>query len=119
MTYLPFSVISIFKAIYHYTGCCAKIYQYVTEMNVYITLDAVIDEKFIPSLTNGQNLTQNERSLFALPINKGGMGISIPSKLCDQQYNDSREITASLTKDIMEQNENYKMDTSQQKTDKK
>ena len=78
-------------------------------------LDAVIDEKFIPSLTNGQTLTQNERSLFALHINKGGMGISIPSKLCDQQYNDSREITASLTKDIMEQNENYKMDTSQQK----
>ena len=78
-------------------------------------LDTVIDKKFIPSLTNGQVLTENERLLFALPVSKGGMGISVPSKLCDEQYNDSREITASLTRDIIEQNENYKPDKTQQK----
>ena len=34
-----------------------------------------------------------ERALFSLPRKYGGMGLAIPTEICQEEYENSREIT--------------------------
>ena len=45
-------------------------------------LDDVINNKFIPALTEGHKCTTDERMLLSLPIRYGGMGIPILVEEC-------------------------------------
>ena len=65
-------------------------------------LDTVIDN-FIKSLLNGYNFSDLERIWFSLPTKMGGLGIKIPSELCDVYYNNSKAVTATLVQRIVNQ----------------
>ena len=68
-------------------------------------LDGSIDE-FIKILLNGYNFSELERLWFSLPPKMGGLGITIPSKLCDIYYNNSIAMTATLVHRIVNQYRN-------------
>lgn len=65
-------------------------------------LDDIITNKFIPALF-GDNISPNDRELFALPIKKGGMGLRIVSETADGSYNNSSKITGPLKQRIINQ----------------
>ena len=65
-------------------------------------LDKAVDV-LIKSLMNNYSFSDNERKLFALPPKLGGLGMIIPSKLSDVQYESSRKITCSLVENVRHQ----------------
>ena len=42
-----------------------------------------------------------ERVLFSLPAKYGGMGLIIPSEICQEEYENSQEITKETTNKVM------------------
>ena len=87
----------------------------------FVPLDEEIN-KFIKVLLNGYNFNDDERSLFSLPPKFGGMGLIIPSKISDTEYENSRLITEHTTEQIQLQNQKYvnnrKIDTIKAKIKK-
>ena len=73
-------------------------------------LDDAIDT-FIRTIIRGYRFSFDERELFPLPAKLGGLGIIIPSKICDAQYSNSRTITEKLTSHVTQQNVNGSVDT--------
>ena len=71
-----------------------------------VPLDEEIN-KFIKVLLNDYNFNDDERSLFSLPPKFGGMGLIIPSKISDTEYQNSRLITERTTEQIKLQNKIY------------
>ena len=65
-------------------------------------LDDAINN-FITILLRGHHLTELERDLFALPAELGGLGIIIPSKISNSQYQNSRIIAEQLTNEVKNQ----------------
>ena len=59
-------------------------------------LDDLIDT-FIKVLLQGYTFNSTERVLFPLPEKCGGMGLIIPSEICQKEYENSREITIETT----------------------
>ena len=55
-------------------------------------LDDAIDT-FIKVLLQGYAFNPTERVLFSLPAKYGGMGLIIPSEICQEEYENSRETT--------------------------
>ena len=48
---------------------------------------------FIKVSLQGYVLNPTEHVLFSLPANYNGMGLFIPSEICLEKYNNSKEIT--------------------------
>ena len=65
-------------------------------------LDDIINNIFIPAVT-GFAVDDSERYLLSLPISSGGLGIQVPSAMCEEQYQMSRQITAPLAMIIVAQ----------------
>ena len=70
-------------------------------------LDQAVDTKFIPTLTNGRFCNEMERKLLSLPVKYGGMAIVIFCDIAENEYNNSRAVTASLIKLQLERNTSY------------
>ena len=66
-------------------------------------LEDAIVHRLIPALTEGRQVTKDERTLLSLPPRLGGMGIISPSEVCDQEFAFSVVSTAKLTSAIMDQ----------------
>ena len=67
-------------------------------------LDLAIDE-FIRSLLNKYEFTELERTWFSLPPKMGGLGITIPSQLCQTYYENSKAVTKVLVDRIVNTNQ--------------
>ncbi len=67
-------------------------------------IDTILTDKFIPALF-GRELTSIERELVALPVKEGGMGIKEVSKCSTVSYQVSKDITAPLVKQIVDQSD--------------
>ena len=70
-------------------------------------LDQAVDTKFIPTLIDGNFCNEMERKLLSLPAKYGGMGIVIFCDIAEDEYNNSRAVTASLIKLQLQQNTVY------------
>ena len=58
-------------------------------------LDDVISDNFLPTLLDSI-VTDNERSLFQLPVRLGGLGIPILSEIAREHFESSKKITDPL-----------------------
>ena len=63
-------------------------------------LDAVVDNVFIPVITDGHLCTTDERRLLSLPVKKGGLAIPILSTMAEFQFANSRAATEQLVEHI-------------------
>ena len=72
-------------------------------------LDSAIDD-FTRIVLRGYQFNENERALFSLPVKLGGLGIIIPSKISNDQYENSRLITKELTKEVKNQQQISEID---------
>ena len=70
--------------------------------NLFIPLEEVIREQFIPALI-GRQVSEMERRLLALPYKHGGLGKRNPVLNADAEYSNSVEVTRELTHLICEQ----------------
>ena len=68
-------------------------------------LDRVLDEVFIPALF-GDEITVEERELISIQVKEGGLGIREVSKNSLSSYETSKEITAPLIMQIINQSDN-------------
>jgi hypothetical protein len=73
-------------------------------------LDNVIDNKFIPAITEGHRCTPDERKLLSLPVRYGGLGIPILINSSLRSYENSLKITKQLTENIIRQEASYNFD---------
>ena len=78
-------------------------------------LDNVIDNKFIPAITEGHFCSQIDRNLLSRQVKCGGMGIPIFSEICDSEYAYSRRATEILRKKIQQQEMEYQVDRAREK----
>ena len=67
-------------------------------------LDNIITNKLIKNLFN-RECSNIERKLFSLPVKLGGLGINVPSEMCQIQYKNSIAVTKSLVNHIVNQKE--------------
>ena len=58
-------------------------------------LDDIISNTFLPTLLDSI-VTDNERSLFQLPVGLGGLGMPILSEVASEHFESSKKITAPL-----------------------
>lgn len=66
-------------------------------------IEDIIRNEFLPAITGGHCCSNAERDLLSLPIRLGGLGITNFVNESDFEYDNSRSITASLSKAIYEQ----------------
>ena len=69
-------------------------------------LDHAVDQ-FMKVLFDNYDFNIVERKLWSLPVRMGGMGISIPSQISDEQYENSRMINEKLTSKVLGQHKIY------------
>ena len=79
-------------------------------------LDAVVDNVFIPVITDGHLCTTDERRLLSLPVKKGGLAIPIFSTMADFKFANSRAATEQLVEIIYNQDGTAPVDTEQLET---
>ena len=75
--------------------------------NFMLPLDKVIKQKLIPALFNDFQISEEPRSLIALPCKLGAMGIINPVEIANEEYVNSRELTKKLTNLIIQQEHDY------------
>ena len=66
-------------------------------------LENAIRSKLIPALTEGQLVTDDERSLLSLPVRLGGMGLISPPVMSDEEYQFSKDACDDLIDAIKNQ----------------
>ena len=66
-------------------------------------LENVIRLKLLPALTEGRACSDDERTLLSLPVRLGGLGIIDPSKISDDEFENSCKMTKDLTSAIRSQ----------------
>ena len=66
-----------------------------------LNLDFVIDNEFIPAITNGVRCSSIERQLLSLPAKMGGLGIPIFAELSHQEFENSVNVTRKLSDAIL------------------
>ena len=64
--------------------------------------DFVLDNEFIPAITDGIHCSPIERELISLPAKMGGLGIPIYSELSDQEFENSIKVTQNLSNAIQQ-----------------
>ena len=70
--------------------------------NFMLLLDKVIKQKLIPALFNDFQISEELRSLIALPCKLGGMDIINPTEIANEEY-----VTKTLTSLIIQQEHSY------------
>ena len=73
-------------------------------------LDTVMNERFIPAITNGVNCSETERYLLSLPPKFGGLGLTIFSETSTDEHDNSLKITEALKRDILNQKSAHEVD---------
>ena len=66
-------------------------------------MDALVDQLFIPAITDGHMCSDDERLLISLPVKKGGLAILIFSSTAELEFSNSRVATDQLIKHINDQ----------------
>ena len=66
-------------------------------------MDALVDQLFIPAITDGHMCSDDERLLISLPVKKGGLAIPIFSSIAELEFSNSRAATDQLIKHINDQ----------------
>jgi len=66
-------------------------------------LENAIRTKLIPALTEGRDVSDDERRLLSLPPRLGGMGLIMPTEMADQEFEFSKRATVDLTNAIIDQ----------------
>ena len=64
--------------------------------HLFIPLESCIRDRFIPAVI-GRKVSDIHRSLFALPVRYGGLGITNPVETADREYETSLKLTEDLT----------------------
>ena len=72
--------------------------------------DDLIKNKFIPAITGGRVISNDERLLLSLPVRLGGMAIPIFSSNASSDYEDSRKLSKQLTDNVKQQVDGYIID---------
>ena len=75
--------------------------------NFMLPLDKVIKQKLVLALFNDFQMSEELRSLIALPCTLGSMGIISPTEIANKEYVNSRKLTKKLTSLTIEQEHNY------------
>ena len=75
--------------------------------NFMLPLDKVIKQKLIPALFNDFQISEELRSLIALPCKLGDMGFINPVEIANELYVNSGELTKKLTNLIIQQEHSY------------
>jgi hypothetical protein len=70
-------------------------------------IDDIINNKFLPALTERQAISRIDRKLIALPVKLGGLGIPIFSESCVTEFENSRFISKYLIDKIVAQDPTY------------
>ena len=79
-------------------------------------LDVIVDNVFIPAITDGHICSADERLLLSLPAKKGGLAIPMFSAVADIEFGNSCEATEQLIEHISKQDSTAPMDSEQLKT---
>ena len=66
-----------------------------------------VDTKFVPNVPDGHFCNEMERKLISIPVKYDEIGISIFCDIAENEYNNSRAVTASLIKLQLERNTIY------------
>ena len=86
----------------------------MTNIKQHLTrLDAMVDNLFIPAITDGHICTVDERLLLSLPVKKGGLAIPIFSAVADFECANSRSATEQLVEYIINQDSTALLDSEQ------
>ena len=75
--------------------------------HLFIPLESCIRDRFIPAVI-GRKVSDIHRSLFALPVRYGGLGITNPVETADREYETSLKLTEDLTTLICNQETSLK-----------
>ena len=73
-------------------------------------LEKVVRQQFIPAFTGQTAISDEMRSLLALPCRLGGLNIIDPTQMVDWHYQTSERITAPLAAEIVNQQPSYSVD---------
>ena len=74
-------------------------------------LDALVEQVFIPAVTDGHICSADERLLLSLPAKKGGLAIPIFSATADSEFSRSRAATEQLIEHINNQDSTAQVDS--------
>ena len=74
------------------------------------TMDGIVDNKFIPAITEGHICSKDERLFLSLPVKKGGLGIPILSNVAPFEFTNSRMATEHLVLKIKNQDSTSPVD---------
>ena len=72
----------------------------------FLPVEEVIRHKFIPAITGGYIVNDEERQLLALPARLGGLGLKIFQDDAVQEYQNSMKVTEDLQKQILDTEDN-------------
>ena len=82
-------------------------------------LDDIVDNVFIPAITEGRVCSTDERILLSLPVKKGGLAIPIFSNVAEFEFANSRLATQQLVINIKNQDSTSPVDREQYKISRK
>ena len=68
-----------------------------------LPLEDAIIHNLLPALTDGRLCSDDDRSLLALPVRVGGMGLVNPTQISDHEHEFSKLATEELTNVIINQ----------------
>ena len=78
-------------------------------------IDEIIDTKFIPAITEYQNITSSDRKLLSLPVKLGGLGIPIFAESSGIEFENSRKISKYLMDKIVAQDRQYEVNRQRER----
>ena len=74
-----------------------------------------LENEFIPAITGGNQCSDKERDLLALPVRLGGLGLENITKISTREYESSRKMTKSLLESVIEQQIIFEVQEEEQK----
>ena len=78
-------------------------------------VEDIIRNEFIPAITGGNQCSDKERDLLALPDRLGGFGLETIAKISTMEYESSRKMTKSLVESVIEQQIIFEVQEEEQK----
>lgn len=76
-------------------------------------VEEVIPLRFITAITSGYICSDNERTLFALTVKFGGLGLFDYCKAQNIEYRNSKKLTKDPTEAIILQNKKFQINTEE------
>ena len=71
--------------------------------------DEILNTKFIPAITENQNISEFDRKLLSLPVKLGGLGIPVFSESSEVEFENSRQVSEYLMNKIVSQDQLYEI----------